>query len=53
MPIVDSPGGWRGAFAPTVPSTWFANYQKMINRYADFARNNKADALSIGVEFAR
>ena len=23
----------------------------MINRYADFARNNKADALSIGVEF--
>lgn len=52
VPHVDSNDGvWRGQFAPTSASTWFANYQKMLLHYADLAQAAGAAQLSVGTEF--
>lgn len=45
-------GMWRGSFAPTSPSAWFANYRLMINHYAELAASLGLDTLEIGSEFA-
>lgn len=51
-PQVDIVGfpSWRGELAPSSISAWFASYQAYITHYAQLAKANNVDALSIGTE---
>ena len=52
-PQVDSlDGTYRGDFAPTNPSAWFASYQTFILHYAQLASENGVGGLVIGTELA-
>ena len=51
-PQVDSLDGvFRGNFAPTNPTAWFASYQTFILHYAQIAVQNNVGMLVIGTEF--
>ncbi|MGA2888610.1 MAG: cellulose binding domain-containing protein, partial [Terracidiphilus sp.] len=51
-PQVDIVGypSWRGELAPSSISAWFTSYQAYITHYAQLAKANNVDALSIGTE---
>ena len=50
-PQVDSLDGvFRGTFAPTNPTAWFASYQTFILHYAQLASQNNVGFLVIGTE---
>jgi hypothetical protein len=50
-PQVDSNDGvFRGNFAPTNPTAWFASYQTFILHYAQIASQNNVGMLVIGTE---
>jgi hypothetical protein len=50
-PQVDSLDGvFRGNFAPSNPSAWFASYQTFILHYAQIAAQNNVGMLVIGTE---
>ena len=50
-PQVDSLDGvFRGSFAPTSPTAWFASYQTFILHYAQLASQNNVGFLVIGTE---
>ena len=50
-PQVDSLDGvFRGSFAPTNPTAWFASYQTFILHYAQLASQNNVGYLVIGTE---
>jgi hypothetical protein len=52
-PQVDSlDGTYRGDFAPTNPTAWFASYQTFILHYAQLASQNGVGGLIIGTELA-
>ncbi len=52
-PQVDSLDGvFRGSFAPTNPTAWFASYQTFILHYAQLASANNVGGLVIGTELA-
>ncbi|MGD0894382.1 MAG: hypothetical protein ABR923_22920 [Terracidiphilus sp.] len=51
-PQVDSYDGiWRGSFAPTDVSAWFASYQTFIVHYATIAQEQNLPVFVIGCEF--
>jgi hypothetical protein len=51
-PQVDSYDGiWRGSFAPTDVSAWFASYQTFIVHYATIAQAQSLPIFVIGCEF--
>lgn len=51
-PHVDAQNGdWRGTFQPTDSRLWFENYRKMIKAYAELAKEEEVEILSIGCEF--
>lgn len=43
-------GGWRGGILPSDPAQWFANYQQMIDHYADLAQQGGASMFEVGTE---
>jgi hypothetical protein len=54
-PQVWVPGSWAGAVAMQGEAAWqrwFANYRRELERIADLAQDEKADALAIGTELA-
>jgi hypothetical protein len=54
MPVVliEEPGAndWRGVIRPTEPETWWAGYDRLMDRFLDIARAGGADVLSVGSE---
>ncbi len=44
-------GAWRAGIEPT--EAWFASYRTFLNGWADLAREERVEALSVGCEFNR
>lgn len=45
-------GQWRGTLKPADPDRWWASYRRFVLHYARIAAEEKADAFSVGSEFA-